>query len=131
MPLPRALALFNRVVSNNLLAPLAHILPNFALVVHRGRVSGREYRTLVNFWKDDESAIVALTYGSEVDWLKNLRAARGGAIVNRGTTWWVGSPVVIGDKGMERMPGTVKVLLEAMGVDEFAVMPLIKPDLPT
>ena len=65
MPLPPALARFNRVVTNRLLRPLATVLPNFGVVVHHGRVSGREYRTLVNWWRDEETAIVALTYGRE------------------------------------------------------------------
>ena len=131
MPLPRALARFNRVVGNRLLRPLAMVLPNFGVVVHRGRVSGREYQTLVNWWRDEETAIVALTYGSDVDWLKNLRAAGGGAIVNRGRTYPLGMPEVIGPEGLSRMPGTVRVMLSTIDVDQFAVMPLITPDRPT
>lgn len=131
MPLPPALARFNRVVANPLLRPLAMILPNFGVVVHRGRVSGREYRTLVNWWRDEETAIVALTYGSDVDWLKNLRFAGGGAIVNRARTYCLGMPEVIGPEGLRRMPGTVRVILESIDVDQFAVMPLLNPDPPT
>lgn len=130
MPLPRALARFNRVVTNRLLRPLAMVLPNFGIVVHRGRVSGREHRTLVNWWRDEETAIIALTFGSDVDWLKNLRAAGGGVIVNRGRTYRLGKPVVIGPEGMRRMPGTVRVILSTIDVDRFAVMPLVTPDRP-
>jgi deazaflavin-dependent oxidoreductase (nitroreductase family) len=100
-------------------------------MVHRGRVSGREYQTLVNWWRDEETAIVALTYGSDVDWLKNLRAAGGGAIVNRGKTYRLGTPEVIGREGLRRMPGTVRLILDVFDVDRFAVMPLVKPDRPT
>ena len=131
MPLPRALARFNRVVVNRLLRPLATVLPHFGVVVHRGRVSGREYQTLVNWWRDEETAIVALTFGSDVDWLKNLSAAGGGAIVNRRRTYSLGMPEVIGPEGRRRMPGAVRVMLDSIGVDQFAVMPLINPDPPT
>lgn len=131
MPLPRALARFNQVVANRLLRPLAMVLPHFGVVVHRGRVSGREYQTLVNWWRDEETAIVALTYGSDVDWLKNLRAAGGGAIINRRRTYRLGMPEVIGPEGLRRMPGMIRVMLDSIDVDRFAVMPLINPDPPT
>ena len=130
MPLPRALARFNRVVTNRLLRPLAMVLPNFGVVVHQGRSSGREYQTVVNWWRDEETAIVALTYGRDVDWLENLIAAGGGVIASRGRTYRVGMPVVIGPEGMSRMPGAVRVILSSIDVDRFAVMPLVKPDRP-
>ena len=107
------------------------VLPNFGIVVHKGRVSGREYQTVVNWWRDEENAIVALTYGSDVDWLANLSAAGGGAIVSRGRTYRLGKPVVIGPEGLSRMPGTVRVILQAIDVDSFAVMPLLRTDRPT
>ena len=107
------------------------VLPNFGVVVHRGRVSGQEYQTLVNWWRDEETAIVALTYGGDVDWLENLHAAGGGAIANRGRTYPLGMPEVIGSEGLSRMPGTVRVILNSIDVDPFAVMPLVNPDRPT
>ncbi|MGH8873439.1 MAG: nitroreductase family deazaflavin-dependent oxidoreductase [Acidimicrobiia bacterium] len=131
MPLPRTLALFNRVVTNRITRPLATLLPGLAVIAHRGRVSGKEYRTPVNAWLDDESAIVALTYGHDVDWLKNLRAAEGGAIVSQGKTYQVGAPVLIGSEGMSRMPSMVRFILGTIDVDEFAVMSLLRPDRPT
>jgi deazaflavin-dependent oxidoreductase (nitroreductase family) len=106
------------------------VLPSFGVVVHRGRVSGREYQTVVNWWRDEETAIVALTYGHDVDWLKNLSAAGGGVIASRGRTYRVGQPVVIGPEGLNRMPGAVRVILSTIDVDRFAVMPLITPDRP-
>lgn len=131
MPLPPALARFNRIVTNRLLLPLAAILPNFGVIVHRGRVSGEEYLTLVNWWRDDETAIVALTYGTDVDWLKNLRAAGGGTIRNRRKSYRVGAPEVIGEEGMRRMSVVVRFVLNTIHVDRFAVMPLLRPDRPT
>jgi deazaflavin-dependent oxidoreductase (nitroreductase family) len=124
------LARFNRVVTNRLLRPLAVVLPNFGVIGHQGRVSGRQYQTVVNWWRDEETAIVALTYGRDVDWLKNLSAAGGGVIASRGRIYRVGKPVVIGPEGLSRMPGAVRVILSTIDVDTFAVMPLVKPDRP-
>ncbi len=81
MPLSRGLARFNRVVTNRISRPLAGWLPGFAVLVHRGRKSGAEYRTPLNAWLGEDDIIVALTYGRDTDWLKNLTAADGGEII--------------------------------------------------
>jgi deazaflavin-dependent oxidoreductase (nitroreductase family) len=124
MPLPRSIARFNRVVTNRFSRPVARYLPGFAVIVHKGRVSGNVYRTPVNCWIDDRSAIVALTYGSDTDWLKNLQAADGGAVEHRGRTYQVGMPVLIGSEGLSRMPAVVRPILNVVGVTEFAELPL-------
>ena len=124
MPLPRSIARFNRVVTNRISRPVARYLPGFAVIVHKGRVSGKVYRTPVNCWIDDWSAIVALTYGSDTDWLKNLQAADGGAVEHRARTHQVGVPVLIGSEGLSRMPAVVRPILNVLGVTEFAEIPL-------
>jgi deazaflavin-dependent oxidoreductase (nitroreductase family) len=131
VPLPRTLARFNRVVTNRIGRPLAGRLPGFALIVHRGRKSGSEYRTPVNAWFDDERIIVALTYGPDTDWLKNLSAAAGGSVVAGRSTYRVGGPVLIGPEGMGRMPAVARPILRMIDVDEFALLPLITPGRPT
>jgi deazaflavin-dependent oxidoreductase (nitroreductase family) len=109
---------------------LAGRLPWFALIVHRGRKSGNEYRTPVNAWLDDETVIVALTYGPGTDWLKNLGAAGMGEVIAGRTSYRVGRPEVIGIEGMKRMPAVVRPILRAIDVDEFALLPLLKPGRP-
>jgi len=131
MPLSRGLARFNRVVTNRISRPLAGWLPGFAVIVHRGRKSGTQYRTPVNAWLDDDDVIVALTYGKETDWLKNLTAAEGGEVVAGRTTYPVGRPLLIGPEGMSRMPALAKPILRLIDVDEFALLPLVRPDRPT
>jgi deazaflavin-dependent oxidoreductase (nitroreductase family) len=131
MPLPRSIARFNRVVTNRISRPVARYLPGFAVIVHQGRVSGTVYRTPVNCWIDDHSAIVALTYGSNTDWLKNLQAAAGGAVEHRGRTYQVGMPVLIGSEGLSRMPAVVRPILRMIDVNQFAESPLLSPGRPT
>lgn len=127
MPLPEALARFNRVVTNRISKPLAGWVPWFAIIVHRGRKSGTEYRIPVNAWLGPEDVIVALTYGRDTDWLKNLEAAGGGEVLARRRTYRVGPPQVIGAEGMRRMPAVVRPVLRAIEVDEFALLPLLTP----
>jgi deazaflavin-dependent oxidoreductase (nitroreductase family) len=131
MPLSRGLARFNRSVTNRLSRPVAGLLPGFAVIVHRGRKSGAEYRTPVNAWLGDDDVIVALTYGRYTDWLRNLTAADGGVVIASRKTHRVGRPELIGPEGMRRMPAPARPLLRLIDVDEFALLPLIRPDQPT
>jgi len=131
MPLSRGLARFNRVVTNRISRPLAGWLPGFAVIVHRGRKSDAEYRTPVNAWLGDNDVIVALTYGRNTDWLKNLTVAIGGEVIAGRRTYRVGRPQLIGREGMSRMPAMARPILRAIDVDEFALLPLIGPDRPT
>jgi deazaflavin-dependent oxidoreductase (nitroreductase family) len=131
MPLSRGLARFNRVVTNRISRPLAGWLPGFAVIVHRGRKSDAEYRTPVNAWLGDNDVIVALTYGRNTDWLKNLTVAIGGEVIAGRRTYRVGRPQLIGHEGMSRMPAMARPILRSIDVDEFALLPLIGPDRPT
>ena len=131
MPLSRGLARFNRVVTNRISRPLAGWLPGFTVIVHRGRKSGAEYRTPVNAWLGDDDVIVALTYGRDTDWLKNLTAADGGEVIAGRRSHRVGRPRLIGPEGMSRMPALARPILFSIDVDEFALLPLSEPGRPT
>jgi len=60
--------------------PLAgkHWNPIFAIVEHRGRKTGRVYRTPVAARRSGDGFIIALAFGAQVDWYRNLVAAGGG-----------------------------------------------------
>jgi deazaflavin-dependent oxidoreductase (nitroreductase family) len=75
MPLPKAVTRLNRRFTNPLLGRLAGRLPPLAIVVHRGRRSGRAYRTPVMAFPTGDEVLIALTYGLGVDWLRNVLAA--------------------------------------------------------
>ena len=74
--LSRRVARFNRRVNNPIQRQYAWLLPPWAIVVHRGRKSGRTYRTPVNaFRKNDRLAVVVL-YGERSDWVQNALAGQ-------------------------------------------------------
>ena len=77
MTAPRWLAHFNRQVMNRLFRPLAPHLPSFGVVVHTGRKTRRLYRTPVNVFRHAEGYVVALTYGRDADWVRNVLASGG------------------------------------------------------
>jgi deazaflavin-dependent oxidoreductase (nitroreductase family) len=76
------------------LRPLAGHLwnPIFAILEHRGRRSGRAYSTPVAARRVDHGFVIALAFGSQVDWYRNLVAADGGTIRWRGRDYPVGAP---------------------------------------
>jgi len=100
MALPKALAKFNRVVTNRVLGLLAPWVPPFAMIEHRGRKSGRDHRTPVWMFHRGGRYVVALTYGSDSDWVKNVVAAGGCRIRRLGRELAVAPP--------ETRPGEVR-----------------------
>jgi deazaflavin-dependent oxidoreductase (nitroreductase family) len=87
MKLSRRVARFNKAVNNRVQGVYAWIVPPWAVILHRGRRSGRAYRTPVLAFRREGTLIVALLYGEESDWLRNLRAAGGGRVVRLGRTF--------------------------------------------
>jgi deazaflavin-dependent oxidoreductase (nitroreductase family) len=118
MPLPGWLGRFNRVATNRATRPLARRLPWFAVVVHRGRRSGRTYRTPVNAFRSNDRYLIALTYGRDRDWVKNVLAAGGCDLETRGRTIRVVDPLIVRDRQHERFPAPIRPILTALLVTE-------------
>jgi deazaflavin-dependent oxidoreductase (nitroreductase family) len=122
MPLPRRLAKFNRVVTNRVLGPFARYLPGFAIVSHVGRRSGRTYRTPVNLFRRGDGYVIALTYGGDSQWVRNVLAAGGADIETRGTRLGLTDPEVVRDPARSLVPTPVRVPLRLANVDEFMLL---------
>jgi deazaflavin-dependent oxidoreductase (nitroreductase family) len=118
MPLPRAIARFNKSVSNHILGVFAPYVPGFGIVVHRGRKSGKEYRTPVNVFRADGGYTFALTYGRG-DWVQNVLAAGSADLRTRRRRVHVVSPRLFVDKQREEVPKPVAMILGLLDVDEF------------
>lgn len=118
--LPRSLATFNRLVTNRVMGLWAPYLPPWAVVLHRGRRSGRAYRTVVWAFVSGDTVVVALTYG-RTDWLRNVLAAGGGELVRFGRTRTMCSPRVIAAADRATLPRgarwTVRVFGSAFTAD--------------
>jgi deazaflavin-dependent oxidoreductase (nitroreductase family) len=124
MPLPRVVAVFNRDVTNKVLGPLAHVASPFALVIHRGRRSGREYKTTVWAFRSERGFVISLTYGgSRSDWVKNVLADGRATLVTREGEQDVVRPRMIhGDEGLRAMPLFIRPALRAFNVDDFLLL---------
>ncbi|MDQ7904951.1 nitroreductase family deazaflavin-dependent oxidoreductase [Phytohabitans sp. ZYX-F-186] len=126
MVLPRRLARANRVVGNRVLGPVARHLPGFGIVVHRGRRSGRAYRTPVNIFKTTDGYVVALTYGLG-DWTRNVLAAGGCTVEIRRRPVHLTDPRLVDDPTRSAVPLPIRPILAALGVTEFLHLRPIPP----
>lgn len=128
MPIPRAVTTFNKRVLNPVLIKFAG-KGWFAEVEHVGRKSGRVYHNPILAFTDDDVVTVALTYGPKVDWLANLKAARGGHMVLGGHRLTLGPPKRIStDDGLARMPKGPKQLLPVLGCRDFVEFPILRSE---
>ena len=75
MSVRRSLAVFNRQVANHFFGPLMTRFSAFGVVHHRGRKSGREYRTPVKVFRRGDDYVISLPYGATCDWARNVLAA--------------------------------------------------------
>jgi len=119
MPIPRRVARWNKAGLNRITRHVAPWMPGFGLVVHRGRRSGREYQTPVNVFPADDGFIIALTYGADTDWVKNVQAAGGCELRTRGRVFRVGSPRVYHDETRHGIRPLEREMLRLLGVADF------------
>jgi deazaflavin-dependent oxidoreductase (nitroreductase family) len=122
MPLPKSLARFNLRVTNRVLGPLAERLPGFGIVLHKGRRSGREYRTPVNIFRHGDGYVIALTYGADSQWVRNVLAAGEVDVEIRGRRIHLTAPELVHDERRRLVPAPVRVPLAAANVDDFMLL---------
>ena len=94
MKLSRRFARFNKRVTNRIQGLYAWLVPPWAVILHRGRRSGRHYRTPLLAFRRGRTLVIALLYGEESAWLGNLRQG-GGHVIRAGRTFIVGPPEII------------------------------------
>jgi deazaflavin-dependent oxidoreductase (nitroreductase family) len=66
-----------------------------SVVRHVGRTTGRPYETPVSAVATDGGFVIALPYGSNTDWLKNVLGSRSATIVHEGATYRVDRPEIV------------------------------------
>ena len=115
----RWLAKFNIAVTNRLTGLFAGWLPGFGILTHVGRKSGRVYRTPINVFRISNRFIIALTYSSNSEWVKNVLAAGGCELKTWGKKYQLFAPAVVHDPTRQRFPIPVRLVLKLVGADEY------------
>jgi deazaflavin-dependent oxidoreductase (nitroreductase family) len=122
MPAMRFMRPFTTKVVNPITRPFAGRLPGFGILSYVGRRSGRRYRTPINVFRHGQDYVVALTYGSDVDWVKNVVAAGGCELETMGRSFHLTDPRLFVDPKQRLMPLPVRLFLRLMRVTEFLSM---------
>lgn len=66
-----------------------------SVIRHRGRRSGQEYETPIVAVEDADGFVVALPYGEQADWLKNVLHSGIAGLVHDGETFPVDHPELV------------------------------------
>jgi deazaflavin-dependent oxidoreductase (nitroreductase family) len=119
MPIPKVVARWNKVGLNRVTRHIAPWAPGLGLVIHRGRRSGRRFETPVNVFRTEDGYVLALTYGPDTDWVRNVMAAGGCDLRTRGQTVHLGSPRLFHDENRSAIRPLERPLLRLIGVADF------------
>jgi deazaflavin-dependent oxidoreductase (nitroreductase family) len=115
----RWLAKINIVFTNRITGLFAGWLPGFGILSHIGRKSGRLYRTPINVFRVHNGFIIALTYSSQSEWVKNVLAAGKCELKTVGKNYRLSTPKVVRDPTRRRFPIPVRLVLRLVGADEY------------
>ena len=118
MALSDRLARFNRRAFNPIVRSFAgRRLSPVAIVVHRGRTSGRRYRTPVMAFRVDDGYVISLLYGADRDWLRNVLAAGSCTLERGGRHIELTDPrILTRSEGMALLPAPMRVALRPLRV---------------
>ncbi len=95
----------------------------FALVQHIGRHTGKHYETPIIVMPEVKNFIAALTYGQQVQWYKNITAAKYCTIVWHKKTYAITAIDIISPKeALQAFPQHLRKILQIHGTKDFIIM---------
>lgn len=126
MRLPLRITKFNRDYLNKALIRLAG-KGAFVDLEHVGRKSGTVYHTPLMAFRDGDSITIVLTYGPNVQWLKNITAAGRCRLRYRDRLLTLGAPASIpASVGVQRLPQPQRKLIEKVfKIKDFIELPIL------
>jgi deazaflavin-dependent oxidoreductase (nitroreductase family) len=83
-------------------------LPSFGILTHTGRKSGRTYSTPINVFRRGDDYYFFLTYGSDVQWVKNVLASGSCSLETRGQVVELVEPELVTDPELRPAPRAVR-----------------------
>jgi deazaflavin-dependent oxidoreductase (nitroreductase family) len=98
------LAALTTHVFNPVMRLLAGSLPGLALLTHRGRTTGRIYRTPLLVLKRGDHYLIGLWYGTNVHWVKNVLAHGECEMRIRGRNIRMVEPELVGPPVLQLLP---------------------------
>jgi deazaflavin-dependent oxidoreductase (nitroreductase family) len=101
----------NKIGLNRLTKFIAPWAPGWAVVIHRGRKSGKTFRTPLWAFRRGDGYVIALTYGPGADWVRNVVAAGGCEVESRRRHYRLGAPRLYRDENATDMPAFIRFML--------------------
>jgi deazaflavin-dependent oxidoreductase (nitroreductase family) len=95
------------------------------VIVHVGRKTQRVHRTPVLIFRQGKHFVIALTYGRESEWVRNVIAQNGCALETQGRRLQLTSPYLYRDDKRRAMPGFVRLMLGLMNVSDFLELTVV------
>jgi deazaflavin-dependent oxidoreductase (nitroreductase family) len=106
-------------VTNRITSRFANRLPGFGILTHAGRKSGRVYCIPVNVFRVPDGFLIALTYGRDSEWVKNVLAAGKCQLETRRVLYQLSIPTIVHDPTRRRFPFVVRLILRLIGAEDF------------
>ena len=98
----------------------------FSKLIHKGRKSGKTYQTPFVATFIDDTIIIPLTYGDQVDWLRNILATGGCEVVYRKERLLTTNPEVLHSReAINNLPKKRRRLFERFKLEKFLRMQII------
>lgn len=125
MPIKQALLnrirVINKYVTNKLLIHVAgKRFGHFAILSHVGRKSGKLYRIPIIAEPLQDGFVIALTYGKEVDWYKNIAAKGSCSLRWKNRDYLLVHPEFIDqESGLTAFPAMLRAILRKMDIQYY------------
>ncbi|BBX97006.1 nitroreductase family deazaflavin-dependent oxidoreductase [Mycobacterium lacus] len=127
MPTPRWVARANKIGLNRLTKYIAPWAPGWGVVIHRGRKSGSTFRTPLWVFRRRNGFVIALTYGPNTDWVRNVLAAGGCELRTRGRHYLLSAPTLFRDENATDMPPFIRFMLRrVIKAPEFLKLDVVR-----
>ncbi len=125
MPIPKPVTRVNRSLVNPVMGFLAGNGP-FVVIEHVGRHSGRTHRTPLMAFRRGGTVTIALTYGRDIDWLKNITAAKHSRMLIGGEVLRLGAPVDVAPRvGRQNVSLPYRSMLRVIRCNDFIELPVL------
>jgi deazaflavin-dependent oxidoreductase (nitroreductase family) len=120
-PLLNAVRASNKYLLNPLMVQLAGRKHWYAAAIkHTGRRSGKQYTTPVVAERIADGFVIPLPYGTDVDWLQNVRAAGRATISSQGEDYEVVQPEIIdAAAALPMLSAQHRRTFERVGIDGY------------
>jgi deazaflavin-dependent oxidoreductase (nitroreductase family) len=96
------------------------------LIEHVGWQSGKVYRIPILAAPYKEGFLFALTYGTGVDWYKNVLASNSAKLVYKGNSYFLHDPVVVQTRaGQDAFNFPANLILRGIDIRDFFFMKVV------